>query len=108
MTEADLLEETPEQEIARLRDELEEERGQVESERIECQNYKQQLADLTKPGKETVARWIVRQRKDGTRYWYGRLAWDEGKFEQETLTCNASDFEVGTVVLCREPQVKHE
>jgi hypothetical protein len=61
-----------------------------------------------KTERETAARWIVRQRKDGTRYWSGRLAWDEGKFEQETLTCNASDFPVGTVVICREPQVKHE
>lgn len=54
--------------------------------------------------RELAARWIVRERKDGTRYWYGKLAWDEGRFDQETLTCNAADFPVGTTIVCMEPR----
>jgi len=50
-----------------------------------------------------VASWIGRQRPAGTRYWHGKIRMDEGEFEQETLICNASDFEVGALIVCREP-----
>lgn len=60
---------------------------------------------MSKIERETVARWIVRQRKDGTKYWDGRIALDEGRFDLEVLNCVARDFPVGTVIICREPFV---
>lgn len=53
--------------------------------------------------RSTVARWIVRERPNGTRYWSGRLMSDDGKHEQEALLVLAEHFAVGTTIVCREP-----
>lgn len=54
-----------------------------------------------------VAKWTVRKRKNGTRYWYGQCAGDRDSVELqdgEPIICNPDHFAPGTVIVCREPQ----